>query len=360
MTALVCSATGRRQEWAGTEWRSASNGNLTVEPGPGLSVDRIDETSSSLWRYASALRVPSSAVVQLGEGHTPLIASPLGDGTLVKCEHLNPTGSFKDRGTAVMIAHLRSLGVTDIIEDSSGNAGASVATYCAAAGISCTILAPAAAPAAKLAQIERTGAALATIDGTRQDVADEAERRALHGEVWASHARQPAFLEGMRTLAFEIWEQLGYRRPDHVVMPVGNGATLLGLHLGFSELSGGPLPRLHAAQAAACAPLWHEATKQPGRARTDRTVADGISVATPARLAEMVAAVHATGGSVTAIDEDAILDTWRQLNRVGLLLEPTCATAFAALSDLRAHEVIDADETTVVIATGHGLKSTLS
>lgn len=359
-SALFNPLDGSTVDWTVDAWRHPLTGDpLRVVDGPGLVPDEIDTADTSPWRYAAALRVPDRRDLSLGEGWTPLVEYSWQDHRVrVKCEHLSPTGSFKDRGAVTLIAQLAAAGVTDVIEDSSGNAGAAISTYAAGAGISCTILAPASAPAAKIEQIRRTGAFVDLIDGTRDEVAAEAVRRAESGHVWASHVRQPAFNEGMRTLAFEIWEQSGFRSPDHVVLPVGNGAALLGVYLGFAELfaagSVDRVPRLHAAQAERRAPLCG---RRPSAAAT---VADGIAVSEPARLEEMRQAIEQTDGTATAIAEDDILPTWRALNRSGLMLEPTCAVAFAAASQLRDRGVLGPDDDVVVIATGHGLKSTLT
>src|SRR6185437_4933762 len=191
------------------------------------------------------------------EGWTPLVTRDW-DGAAIrfKLERQMPTGSFKDRGTAVMLNHLLEVGVGAIHEDSSGNAGSSIAAYAAAAGLTCRIYVPQAAPRGKIVQIAASGAELCAIPGTRQDVT-EAALQAVGESFYASHNWQPFFIEGTKTLAYELWEQLGFRVPDNILVPTGYGSNILGLDRGFDELERrgeiAARPRLFAVQAANCA-----------------------------------------------------------------------------------------------------------
>src|SRR6202035_2059049 len=235
-------------------WRCPCGNHLNLAPGRGLVRGEIDAGEASLWRYRAALALDGPPRISLGEGWTPLVVRNW-DGAAIrfKLESQMPTGSFKDRGTAVMLNHLLEVGVGAIHEDSSGNAGASIATYAASAGIPCRIYVPAAAPRAKLVQIAASGAEVRPIPGTRQDVT-EAALGAIDESFYASHNWQPFFIEGTKTLAFELWEQLGFRVPDNILVPTGYGSNILGLERGFDELErGGEIaarPRLFAVQAA--------------------------------------------------------------------------------------------------------------
>ena len=334
-------------------WRAPDDGGLLeLAPGRGLARDEIERLEPSLWRYRAAIRVEDRGRVSLGEGFTPLVETQWeGRRLLFKCEHLMPTGSFKDRGAAVMVSHLKQAGVEALLEDSSGNAGASIAAYAAAGGIHARIMAPAGAPAAKRIQIAAAGAELLEVAGDRGAV-EQAALAAAKELFYASHNRQPFFLEGVKTLAFELWEQLGFRAPAAVAAPCGNGANILGLYLGFRELQEAgeieALPRLHAVQAANNAPIR---TLFDGR-RLPRgpTVADGIAAAQPVRGRMVADAVRATGGSVPVVAEDAILDALGRLARSGWFLEPTSATVAAALPQIPGGEL-------VLILTGSGLKT---
>lgn len=346
-------------------WRDAAGGHLNLTTGYGLTPDDIDRGERSLWRYASAIRVDAARKISLGEGWTPLVPRPWdGREISVKLEYLAPTGSFKDRGTTVLFSYLRTVGVNHILEDSSGNAGASMAAYAAAAGFKCRILAPASAPAGKVSQMTAMGADVALIPGDRQAVADAALREA-ETIFYASHNWQPFFIEGTKTLAFELWEQTAFRGPDVVVVPCGYGSNVLGLWLGFNELLArgqvARIPRIYAVQAAASAPFaavwasggdqWQPITPQP-------TMADGIASVRPVRIPEVMQAVRGSKGAVIDVSEDEILAALRQCLGQGLFVEPTCASAGAALSRLLKSGDIAAGETVAMVLTGSGLKAT--
>jgi threonine synthase len=302
--------------------------------------------------------------VSLGEGWTPLIRRDW-QGTQIcfKLESQMPTGSFKDRGTAVMLNHLLQVGVGPIHEDSSGNAGASIATYAAAAGIPCRIYVPAAAPRAKLVQIAASGAEVRAIPGTRQDVT-EAALGAIGESFYASHNWQPFFIEGTKTLAYELWEQLGFAVPDNIVVPTGYGSNILGLERGFEELERNReitrRPRLFAVQAANCAPFgaaWAAGADRFVPFDAQATVADGIATRHPVRVAEVLGALRRSQGGVVAVTEDEIPLALAALGRLGLFVEPTAATAGAALTRLLRDGAIRDGQTTVAVLTGSGLKA---
>ena len=334
-------------------WRAPDDGGLlALAPGRGLARDEIERSETSLWRYRAAIRLEDRDRVSLGEGFTPLVGMEWeGRRLLFKCEHLMPTGSFKDRGTAVMMSHLKQAGVEALLEDSSGNPGASVAAYAAAAGIRARIMVPEGAPAAKRVQIAAAGADLHPVAGDR-DAVERAALAAAESMFYASHNRQPFFLEGTKTLAFELWEQLGFRVPAAVAAPCGNGANILGLYLGFRELQEAgeidALPRLHAVQAANTSPIR---TLFDGRTLPSApTVADGIATAQPIRGRMVADTVRSTGGTVPVVSEDAILGALGRLARSGWFLEPTSAVVVAALPQIP-------DEDIVLVLTGSGLKT---
>jgi threonine synthase len=363
-TTYECGACGARAPVTTPLWRCpACRAPLLLSRGRGLTRRQIRVEVASMWRYGAAIRVPDQRV-SLGEGLTPLVPGAIdGCPVLFKLECLMPTGSFKDRGTVVMMNYLLDRGVASLLEDSSGNAGASIAHYAAAAGIACTIFVPAAAPRAKLVQIAAAGARVVPVPGTRQDVADRALEAAA-STFYASHNWQAFFIEGTKTLAFELWEQLGFRAPDNIVVPVGYGSNILGCAFGFAELAAaGELeraPRLFAVQAENCAPFlaaWRAGGDTLPAFDVAPTVADGIAAQRPVRLKAVLGAVRASGGAVVGVPEAAIGDALRALGRRGLFVEPTSATAFAAVTTLIADGTITRDQTTVVVLTGHGLKA---
>jgi threonine synthase len=345
-------------------WRCDCGSHLDLAPGQGLIRSEIDSGDASLWRYRAALALGNAPAVSLGEGWTPLVMREW-DGASIrfKLETQMPTGSFKDRGTAVMLNHLLEVGVGPIHEDSSGNAGSSIATYAAAARLACRIFVPATAPRGKIVQIAASGAAVEAIPGTRQDVT-EAALAATDASFYASHNWQPFFIEGTKTLAYELWEQLGFAVPENILVPTGYGSNILGLDRGFGELmrrgETTRMPRLFAVQAANCAAFavsWAAGGRGYIGFSATPTIADGIATVKPVRVAEVLNALHRSKGGVIAVPEDEIAPALKRIGRLGLYVEPTAATAGAALSALHADGTISRNETTIAVLTGHGLKA---
>jgi threonine synthase len=361
-------STGRTYPLTEARWRADNGHHLNLGPGPGLRRRDIETGRRSVWRYARALLVGDEHAVSLGEGWTPLLDGAWhGAPVHYKLEFMMPTGSFKDRGTTVMVSYLKSRGVRRILEDSSGNAGASVSAYAAAAGLTCRILVPETASYPKIAQIAACGAEVVTIKGSRQDVAEAAIRETADppgGTFYASHNWQPFFVEGTKTLAYELWEQSGFRAPDNLVVPLGYGSNVLGAERGFAELERtGEIarrPRLFGVQAAGCAPYaaaFREGVEHLVPTEIRSTVAEGIATPRPTRVADVLRAVRETGGSVVAVEEGEILNALRELARRGLYVEPTAAAAAAGLTRLLASGVIRPQEYTVLVLTGSGLKA---
>jgi threonine synthase len=192
-----------------------------ISPLPGIGRADIAGGTRSLWRYAAALPLAVREPISMGEGLTPLVERPwLGARVRFKLEWMMPTGSFKDRGASVMVSVLRQQGIDRILEDSSGNGGAAIAAYAAAGGMQAKILVPAYTQPGKTVQMRAYGAQTELIPGTRQDTADAAERQAEQ-IFYASHNWQAFFLQGTKTLAYELWEDLGFRAPDNVIIPTG-------------------------------------------------------------------------------------------------------------------------------------------
>ncbi|MCA2207841.1 threonine synthase [Nocardia rosealba] len=347
-------------------WRSAAGRPLWIDPGAGLDRSDIDVSARSLWRYRAALPVEFSDPISLGEGSTPLLEREWerGGRPLFKLDFLNPTGSFKDRGTSVMLSYLRDRGIRSILEDSSGNGGSSIAGYGAAGGLRVKILAPASTSSAKIAQVRAFGAELQLVEGLREESQNEAIRQAEGDAFYASHNWQAFFLQGTKTLAYELWEDLGFRAPDNVVVPVGAGSSLLGCWLGFRELLRAGqierMPRLFAAQPLNCSPVdasFTAGTDQPVERAVAPTIAQGTSIARPLRLTQMIAALRDSGGATVTIPENDIVHALEKLCSSGLFVEPTSACAAAAYSALLTSGHITPAEETVVFLTGSGLKA---
>lgn len=328
---------------------------------------------AGLWRYAPLIPVGAAGAVSMGEGGTPVVAlkglgRELGLGRLyAKLEYFSATGSFKDRGTAILVTKARQLGVRRLVEDSSGNAGASFAAYCARADISASIYVPASAPEAKKAQIAFYGAEAVSVPGTREAVTEAALQRCWEdGAYYGSHNLNPWFLQGTKTFAYEVAEQFDLDPPEHLVMPVGNGSLFLGSEIGFGELRRlGVIersPKLHAVQAEACMPVVEAYRRGLDRAepvQSRPTIAGGISIARPSRGHMILRAMRESGGAGAAVSDEDILRFQRRLAALeGVFCEPTSAAAFAALPELVRLGAIDPAERVLVAVTGIGLKDT--
>ncbi len=359
---LFCQETGKIYEAEDRRWRSESGAPLDIRFVPEINLDQVKARPPTMWRYREALPIAEDRhIVSVHEGFTPLVPYEIeGKRLLLKQEQLFPTGSFKDRGASLLISRALELGVDRVVEDSSGNAGAAVAAYAARAGIECDIYVPDATSPAKLAQIERYGARLHKIPGNREKTA-EAAREAAEDHFYASHVWNPYFFQGTKTFAFEIWEQLGGRMPDAVILPAGHGTLLIGAFLGFQDLLMlgyiDCLPKLIAVQAANCAPLyrmWRDGLKAVPTIEDSETLAEGIAITRPTRAHQMLEILRATNGEVIVVSESEIENALLQICRQGLYVEPTSATAIAAWMKYPGTE----GETVVAPLTGHGLKST--
>jgi threonine synthase len=340
-------------------WRCGDCGEpLEIELPPADAETLIDERATGVWRYRGWL--PDIEPVSLGEPSTGLVA--LGPDTFAKLEGELPTGSFKDRGSSVMVAWLRARGATALVADSSGNAGAATASYAARAGLPARVFVPADASPAKLIQVRAAGATLVPVPGPRA-AAGEAAMAAVDVDqgaavAYASHLWHPSFLAGTATFAYEVWEALGRRAPDAVVAPLGGGTLLLGVSLGFGRLRDAGLiagqPRLIGVQSTACAPLadaFDQGADDAEAAQPGMTIAEGIRIARPPRSRQVLAAIRSSGGSIVTVTDDEIRESLRTLMARGTFIEPTSAAAHAGA------RTTDHPGTTILAFTGHGLKA---
>lgn len=327
-----------------------------------FDINSVNFKINSLWRYHQFIPVDFEYVVTFGEGYTPLIQVDIcGSLVHVKQEQLFPTGSYKDRGATVLISDAHKKGITKVIQDSSGNAGCSVAAYAANAGINCDIYVPSDTSEAKLTQIRAYGANLILVDGNRESTADEA-LKAAKDCYYASHCYNPLFLHGTKTFAYEVCEQLGWQAPDVVVLPAGNGTLILGCYLGFNHLfeSGviSKIPKIIAVQTQSCAPLfeaWEKDSTTPMAVTPKNSLAEGIAIANPIRGKEMLQAVKASNGFFVAVTEDEIGNALKLCFSKGFYIEPTSAATIAGL--IKAKENLN-EKIWVTLFSGHGLKST--
>lgn len=335
----------------------------------------------SLWRYGPLLPLASATCAPAGPlsnamgalssvGWTPLFsAGRLGEALgvprlLIKDDGRNPTGSLKDRASAVVLARAREAGEATVATASSGNAAAALAGLGAAVGAECIIFVPQSAPAAKVAQLLIYGATVLLVEGSYDDAVELCLAAcAAWGWYNRSTGYNPHTAEGKKTCALEICEQLGWEAPDTVVVAVGDGNILTGLHRGFEDaLALGwitHMPRLVGVQAAAAPALyaaWRAGAADVAPAPAT-TLADSINVGLPRDGYRALRAIRATGGLCVAVEEEAILHAMGSVARAsGLFTEPAGATAFAGLIALADAGAIGRDERVVVVNTGNGLK----
>ena len=338
--------------------------SIRTEPSTRYSVDSI---TTSLWRYRSTFPITADTPpITLNEGITPIIPLHPDDAShYVKLDYLCPTGSYKDRGASVLITYLKSLGVTEIVEDSSGNAGAAIAAYAARAGIQCTIYCPETTSKNKLNQISAYGAALKLIPGNRM-ATTEAVKKAAQNTCYASHNWHPVFLEGTKTIAYEIIEQFNGSTPTHVICPVGFGSIYLGLYLGFKELYDEEIieqvPRLLGVQPKTCCPIYNAyRNRTPTITRmsqTAPTLAEGITAELPIRAHQILDTIRYTNGAFTTVDDTDIKIGQKKLTEKGIYVEPTSAVVIKAYQNFQQEGIINKGDITVSILTGSGLKAT--
>jgi threonine synthase len=330
--------------------------------------DSLDKNAMpGLWRYAEALPVCRESIVTLGEGFTPLLKTSRvgGANLMVKLDFIAPTGSFKDRGSTIVVSKANELKVSSIAIDSTGNAAASVSAYAAKAGIRCYVFIPSHTEAEKVVQISSTGATVVKVRGTRADVhnvIEDAYRK--FGWYYCGFMVSPYAVEGTKTIAYEICEQLDWSVPDWIVFPVGTGSGIVGCYKGLRELLElgwiDQMPRLVCIQPDACAPIA-EAFKK-GKADiipvlAPRTVAEGLAVGAPPKGGLVLEALRKTSGVAEVVSDNRILEAARALASEGLYSEVSSAASVAGALKLIDAALIGKNDSIVCELTGTGLKS---
>ena len=330
-------------------------------------------TDAGIWRYKPLLPVaPDAPVPPLHVGWTPLyaaprLAEPLGlRHVWVKDDGVNPTASFKDRASAMAVVKAQEAGAQIVTTASTGNAAAALAGLAASVGLQAVIFVPKTAPPAKIAQHLIYGARVLLVDGTYDD-AFELTLKVAREFGWYNRntAYNPYMSEGKKTAAYEICEQLAWRAPDRVFVPVGDGCIIGGMHKGFRDLLAlgwiDAMPKIMGIQAAGSSALvdaWErglqgwEMTPQPAE-----TIADSISAGLPRDRNKALAAVRETGGAYLRVSDQEILDAIPVIARnTGVFSEPAAAAAYAGLVKAVEKGLVDPDERIVVLLTGSGLK----
>jgi threonine synthase len=337
-----------------------------------IDPEGIGRRDGDLWRYHELLPVRSAEhVVSLGEGMTPLLALPrLGEQLgvsrlLLKDEGLLPTGSFKARGAAVGVSRAVELGARVLSMPTNGNAGAAWAAYAARASVRISVAMPVDAPPITRAEVAVTGAELTLVRGHIGQAAQWlARERAGLGGFDVSTLKEPYRIEGKKTMALEIVEQLGWRLPDVIVCPTGGGVGLIGMHKALAELRQlgwveGELPRMVCVQSAGCAPIvraFEERKLESQPWPRPGSIAFGITV--PKALGDFLVlrALYETGGTAVAVDDASLLADLALVGRLeGLFLSPEGAATVSGVRQLRDTGWLRADDQVVLLNTGSGL-----
>jgi threonine synthase len=318
----------------------------------------------SLWRYREVLPLEEGDEISLSEGFTPLL--PVKRNVWVKDEARNPTGSFKARGMAAAISMAKHLGARALSAPSAGNAAGALAAYGARAGLPVTVAMPEDTPAPFFSECELYGATVHRVKGT---IADAGKFLREHGPKAAfdvSTLREPYRIEGKKTMAYELVEQMGGDVPDVVLYPTGGGTGLIGMWKAFGEMeqlgwiARGRRPRFVSVQAAGCAPVakaFHEGASRTEPWPNPQTRAYGLRVPSPLGGFICVRALRETNGTAIAItDEDTELATRALASRTGIDVCPEGGAAWAAFAKLRESGFIRPSDTVIVFNTGTGLK----
>lgn len=337
----------------------------------------MDLPEASLWRYLNLLPVtdPGGLGTPLRRaGWTPVykstrLADKLGLQDLwIKDESPNPTASFKDRASAIVVARAAQIGAEITVAASTGNAGAALAGMAAAVGAKAVIFAPKTAPPAKIAQLIVFGAKVLLVDGNYDQAFDlSIEATETFGWYNRNTGFNPFTAEGKKTAAFEIWEQVIRQMPESgktltVFVSVGDGNIISGIHKGFKDLHTlgwlPQIPRIIGVQStgsAAIANAFHRGDEDIQPVQAD-TLADSISVDLPRDGVRAVRAARETGGTYLTVPDDEILKAITELGRIGIFAEPAASTAYAGLVKAVDEQVVAPDDPVLVLSTGSGLK----
>jgi len=344
---------------------------LEVEPlRPDVSKDVFECRKSTMWKYKEFMPVDESKIVSLQEGGTPFckcqkLGDKLGVDLYVKVEGSNPTGSFKDRGMSIGITKATELGVNTVGCASTGNTSASLAAYAARAGMRCIVLLPSGKVAlGKLAQAMFHGAKVISIKGNFDEALEAVTDLALQGKLYLLNSINPFRLEGQKSIGFEIVDDLGWKSPDRIILPVGNAGNISAIWKGVKEFHEAgfikELPRMTGIQAEGAAPIAHavrDNKKEIVPVENPETIATAIRIGAPVSATKALRAIYESDGLAETVTDDEILSAQKLLARTeGIGIEPASAASIAGLKKLVENGSIDKGEQVVCVVTGHLLK----
>ncbi|MHC1785253.1 MAG: threonine synthase [Anaerolineaceae bacterium] len=359
----ICARCGQCEDVATRKARCACGGLWKLDFKPSkFDLSLVDKNTWNIFRYRIFLPLEGETWrgITLGEGLTPVVE--FDRDVLLKMDYCMPTLSFKDRGAAVLITHCKTIGVDAVVQDSSGNAGNSVAAYCGRAGIDCEIFVPEGTSPKKIDMIKSHGARVTIIPGTRDMCATACRAKVeQEGKFYASHVYSPFFYEGTKTYLYEVYEQLG-RLPQNLFIPLGNGTLFIGVVKALEEFFANgiitKLPEVFAVQSERCDPFSQAVTlglKQPAEMKPSPTMAEGIAIGAPARGEEILEYIYKYRFKVITAPEDRILAARNLLAKKGIYCEHTTAATFAAyLSYTEKHGNLP---DSLIPMCGAGLKS---
>lgn len=335
-----------------------------------VSKDIFQCRKSTMWKYKEFMPVDESKIVSLQEGGTPFIkcdklGDELGVKLHVKVEGSNPTGSFKDRGMSVGITKALELGVDTVGCASTGNTSASLAAYAARAGLKCIVLLPSGKVAlGKLAQAMFHGAKVLSVNGNFDEALETVTALALEGKLYLLNSVNPFRLEGQKSIGFEIVDDLGWRTPDRIILPVGNAGNISAIWKGIQEFYEAgfiqDLPQMTGIQAEGACPIVNAVRKGVDDivpVENPETLATAIRIGAPVSALKALRAIYDSDGSAETVSDEEILDAQKLLARSeGIGVEPASAASIAGLRKLVDAGEIDKNEEIVCIVTGHLLK----
>lgn len=359
----VCYKCGKKEDVSTRKPKCDCGGLWTLHYDiPDFDEKLIDKNEWSMFRYRSFMPLDGETwrSVSLGEGMTPIVR--FDEDLSLKMDYFMPTLSFKDRGAAVLISHCKAIGVDSVVQDSSGNAGNSVAAYCGKTGIECEIFVPEGTSPKKIDMIKAHGAKVNVVPGNRDHCADVCRSKVdSENKYYANHVYNPFFYEGTKTYIYEVYEQL-HRIPQNIFIPLGNGTLFLGAIFGLEHLLKSKcidkMPNIIAIQSAHCAPFAKAkelGLKTPAQVVPTPTLAEGIAIGKPMRGEEILEKIYKYNIEIVEIPEDRILPAREALARKGIYCEHTTAGNYAAY--LRYCSEHGKTPDSLITMCGAGLKS---
>jgi threonine synthase len=343
---------------------------LEVVCKPDVSRDIFECRKSTMWKYKEFMPVDESKIVSLEEGGTPFcncqkLGDKLGIELYVKVEGSNPTGSFKDRGMSVGITKAVELGVETVGCASTGNTSASLAAYAARAGKRCIVLLPSGKVAlGKLAQAMFHGAEVISIKGNFDEALETVTSLAIEGQLYLLNSVNPFRLEGQKSIGFEVVDDLGWKSPDRIILPVGNAGNISAIWKGVTEFHEAgfieDLPMMTGIQAEGAAPIANavrNGKKSIEPVVNPETIATAIRIGAPVSAQKALRAIYDSNGMAETVTDEEILSAQKLLARTeGIGVEPASAASIAGLLKLVENGEVDKGEQVVCIVTGHLLK----